>query len=379
MAKRKPNPNKFFEEVLQNRARLIRLESQIAAEADVFFNEMKKQWAKELRRYAASGTKPTATERAIVNRQAEILRNMNAITDSTLQNVERWMGSRVTDAGVRESLRVQEMLDAHARLFVDPKLQHIPGVAFNEVNRGAIRSAIGQDLIGRRMTSSFAKISAQTKERMKRDLVDVISRGLGPDALMKKWLGASGSASSRMVSDAKALARTALMAASNEGHQAVYRENKHLFPRVRWEATFDDRTCAVCGALHGKEFDNDKAPPIPAHLNCRCVLVPVFATQSLNDELETLHAERQPDGSVQFRKVPGSTPHHDRFSKWIRNRDPDTQRDFFGSNLKYRAFRDNQLPLERMVRTYDGHVLTDKEVAGIIKDKAWLKNVGYAK
>ena len=40
-------------------------------------------------------------------------------------------------------------------------------------------------------------------------------------------------------------------------------------------ADLDERRCDVCGELHEKRFNVNATMPVPAHPNCRCVVIPV--------------------------------------------------------------------------------------------------------
>ena len=47
--------------------------------------------------------------------------------------------------------------------------------------------------------------------------------------------------------------------------------------KVVWHSSLDMKTCDGCRALHGQEFDIDKAPDNPLHPRCRCTWLPVFS------------------------------------------------------------------------------------------------------
>jgi len=64
------------------------------------------------------------------------------------------------------------------------------------------------------------------------------------------------------------------MRAYNQVNKDQFR--KHDIASVEWLAAIDERTCDVCGAHHGQRYSIDKHPEIPAHPNCRCILVPVI-------------------------------------------------------------------------------------------------------
>lgn len=46
--------------------------------------------------------------------------------------------------------------------------------------------------------------------------------------------------------------------------------------QVEWLTEKDDRECDLCGPLNGKKFDIEDHPPLPAHPNCRCTILPVI-------------------------------------------------------------------------------------------------------
>jgi len=81
------------------------------------------------------------------------------------------------------------------------------------------------------------------------------------------------------------IARTEVMRASNESRLLAY-EQSGVVNKVRWYTAVDERRCNFCASLHnkavkiGKEFSKDiKAPP--AHVGCRCVLLPEVDPQYL--------------------------------------------------------------------------------------------------
>jgi len=68
------------------------------------------------------------------------------------------------------------------------------------------------------------------------------------------------------------IARTEVMRAYNQGRIHLYRDMK--VEKVIWYTALDERICPVCGPLNGQVFDLDKIPPIPAHPQCRCYVLP---------------------------------------------------------------------------------------------------------
>jgi len=75
----------------------------------------------------------------------------------------------------------------------------------------------------------------------------------------------------------------------------MYRANK---TKVTYCSILDDRTCIECGEFNGKTFDSDKAPVLPLHNRCRCILVPSAfidneSVTSYSDWIESLNEKEK--------------------------------------------------------------------------------------
>jgi SPP1 gp7 family putative phage head morphogenesis protein len=118
-----------------------------------------------------------------------------------------------------------------------------------------------------------SKITGMTDE-MRKKIVDVVSDGMlkgkSPEDIAKMIDEEVDSGKDR----ARMIARTESMYAFNTAAKLQY--EKFNVQKVRWLTAYDDRTCAECASLDGKEFDIDEVPDCPAHPNCRCVLLPVI-------------------------------------------------------------------------------------------------------
>lgn len=53
---------------------------------------------------------------------------------------------------------------------------------------------------------------------------------------------------------------------------------------VLWSAILEGNTCARCRGLDNVPFSVDKGPRAPLHMNCRCIMVPVFDKSSMPRE-----------------------------------------------------------------------------------------------
>lgn len=84
-------------------------------------------------------------------------------------------------------------------------------------------------------------------------------------------------------------ARTKVTETNGEAHQRSYSEAG--VKRYQFVATFDERTCPVCGRLDAKRFPVSEAKPgvnyPPMHPNCRCTTIAV-----MSKEIEALMAPR---------------------------------------------------------------------------------------
>ncbi|MHB9037070.1 MAG: minor capsid protein [Armatimonadota bacterium] len=70
------------------------------------------------------------------------------------------------------------------------------------------------------------------------------------------------------------IARTEVLRAHNQGRIKFHKQVG--VQKLEWMTMEDERTCPVCGALDGKQFDIDKFPNIPTHPMCRCSCLPAW-------------------------------------------------------------------------------------------------------
>src|SRR5438105_8691570 len=54
---------------------------------------------------------------------------------------------------------------------------------------------------------------------------------------------------------AEALVRTSVLAVSNEAQLQTFKENDDLVKGVQWISTLDAKTCEICAALDGLEWE----------------------------------------------------------------------------------------------------------------------------
>ena len=74
-------------------------------------------------------------------------------------------------------------------------------------------------------------------------------------------------------SNANMIARTELAHIQTEAAKKRYED--YGIQEIEVWAEKDERQCDICGKLHKQRFPIGTQPPIPAHPNCRCCIVPV--------------------------------------------------------------------------------------------------------
>ena len=115
---------------------------------------------------------------------------------------------------------------------------------------------------------------AQLKETLNEELIHTVVTGKKTSQL-KKLLQERFNVSYHR---ADALVRTELAHIQTQAAQQRYKD--YGITEYEFYADPDERTCEVCGKLHGKRFPISSAPKVPQHVNCRCTILPVINTKN---------------------------------------------------------------------------------------------------
>jgi len=126
-----------------------------------------------------------------------------------------------------------------------------------------------RDALTLNVQNQIESLTASAKAKVTSALIEGVNAGEGMRAIAKRVSEATGMERSR----AALIARTETMRAHNQVNEEQFK--KHNIASVEWLAALDERTCDVCGAHHGKQYPINDHPEIPAHPNCRCILIPV--------------------------------------------------------------------------------------------------------
>ena len=221
--------------------------------------------------------------RATEERRARIAeRDLKAAVDSAVKKV---VEGNVTDPKIIHAIVQQEL----ARYGVQATAQSTAWTA-DTVQRSVLRAeqllqASGikieamlgprpispqlRDALTLNVQNQIESLTASTKAKVTIALIEGVNAGEGAKVMAKRVSDATSMERSR----AALIARTETMRAHNQVNEDQFK--KYGVAEVEWLAALDERTCDVCGAHHGKRYPTNDHPEIPAHPNCRCILIPV--------------------------------------------------------------------------------------------------------
>lgn len=115
-------------------------------------------------------------------------------------------------------------------------------------------------------------VNGETRDAIAAQLVEGFEAGEGIPDLSKRVKGVFSDCNRRR---SKVIARTEVIAASNEGALVGYKDSG-VVEKVEFFTALDERTCEECMGLHGNQYALDNASGmIPVHPQCRCTWLPI--------------------------------------------------------------------------------------------------------
>jgi SPP1 gp7 family putative phage head morphogenesis protein len=139
-----------------------------------------------------------------------------------------------------------------------------------------------RDLLGREWRAQFANELDTLVIDIKRAISQGMSEGEGIPDLMRRVRDRMGIQTDRRsgyrqnFNRVQAIVRTTVNTASNNGTMEAYRRNADILSGAHWLAARDERTCPRCGGLDGTFIRLGDSLRPPAHINCRCTLIPAI-------------------------------------------------------------------------------------------------------
>lgn len=143
--------------------------------------------------------------------------------------------------------------------------------AFSTIDDYAVEQAIKQIWCadGKSWSQRIWENTKALQQTLNDELVNCVVTGK-PSGYLKKMLMERFSVS---YNRADALVRTELAHIQTQAAQQRYKD--YGIQEVEILVDPDERTCDVCGKLHGKKYPVGAKLPIPAHPRCRCCAIPV--------------------------------------------------------------------------------------------------------
>jgi SPP1 gp7 family putative phage head morphogenesis protein len=167
--------------------------------------------------------------------------------------------------------------------------------------------------------------------------------------------------------NAESVVITALAHTSNYTQQAMFEANSEVIKGLRYTATLDTRTTAICASRDGTVYPLGKPhPAIPAHWRCRSRYVAV--TKSFKELGLNI---KEFSGSTRA-SIDGQVPATLTYQEWLKKQSIERQNDVLGVT-KATLFRKGGLSLDRFV-SKQGHEYTLDELR--IRDGAIFKKLG---
>lgn len=142
---------------------------------------------------------------------------------------------------------------------------------FIRMPHDAMESIVGAFQLGSALKELFDAIGPQATDAAQAALTSGVAAGHNPRVIAKSVRAALGIGVDRALT----ISRTETLRAYRESTRQTYAANSDVVSKWRWLCAKSARTCAVCLAMDGQEFDTDVV--MGTHPNCRCALVPMTA------------------------------------------------------------------------------------------------------
>lgn len=198
---------------------------------------------------------------------------------------------------------------------------------------------------------------------------------------------------------AETLVRTHVNHVANQARNELYKANDDIIEGVRWTATLDGRTSAICQSRDGEVYPLDSGPRPPAHPNCRSIMSPVLKSWAQVakpgalkqgrgardfDRLFEKNLKKQGFTKNQLRHIKrdtrasmnGQVPKKQTYQTWLKRQPVEFQNDVLGPT-RAKLFREGGLSLDRFIEPTTGAGLTLDEIKSRNKE-AWMSAVGKA-
>lgn len=296
------------EAVLSYQARMTPLARILAKWSDRAVDNMRRDVASLMERtqYIPAESQAWANRPADSTTIARLTELAGMVPQSIRRSTSRSLISRIVSGRLTNRTAVREMLRLEAYALVQALRTDVAGILIGVAEEGMYRGqymlqkqvGVGwhYSKIGEREVTTFVghRFTESSAWRFLRPLTEAAYDGFDKSVTLgepvSKMEARIGEAKRTSIWRSKREARTTITEVSNDAHMEEYKRAKAK--RYQFVATFDERTCPVCGQLDGKTFNIEDAEPgvnyPPMHPNCRCTTV-----AALSKEILALMAPRQ--------------------------------------------------------------------------------------
>lgn len=227
--------------------------------------------------------------------------------------------------------------DFNARIIEKSSLNSGVTVELARPSKSQLNAIVtSQPFRGRLLREWYAGLETQAAQRINDAIKIGIVEGQTTDQIIRRIRGTKANKYQDGIleisrRDASAVVRTATAHVSDRASEEVYKANDDIVKGVKWVSTLDSRTSSICRSRDGKIYELDKAPPIPAHFNCRSRKVAYLG------EFKT-KGNRASSG--------GPVPEDMLYGDWLRKQSKAVQEEVLGVK-KAKLFREGGLAIDR--------------------------------
>lgn len=146
--------------------------------------------------------------------------------------------------------------------------------------------------------STFSKSLWKDTDKLNKCINNVLSAGIVQGKTFTEMAIQINNEMNKGFNVAHRLVRTETMHTLNMSSLNSYKDSG-VVKEVQYWAASDERTCEICGIMHGNTYKINEAPILPIHVNCRCTYIPVIKPINVNKdksekELEKLNSLKGP-------------------------------------------------------------------------------------
>lgn len=210
----------------------------------------------------------------------KLLNTKNGIpaTPADLYKLDRYwqmqaeISKTLTKLGDKQAAFLETIFERHySEIYYSIRLDGTDLSAFKHIDKGTAEQLMRQIWCadGESCWSRIWKNTEKLQQMLNDGLITCVTTGANPEDLKRELVKAFDVSYAR----ADSLVKTEMAHIQTQAAADRYRDAGIEWYQV-W-ADEDERRCDVCGKLHQKKYPMGENPPIPAHPNCRCTIIPI--------------------------------------------------------------------------------------------------------